>query len=391
MRSASERSARRAAFVAFFVAGWLPSAWGTRIPAIKTDLRLSDGALALGILGLEAGAVFGLPAGGALVARLGSRRTLRIGFAVFAPGLLAVGFAPSLATLAGALAAMALGNSVVDVAMNAQGVELERRSRRTLLSGLHAGHPLGLVAGGLTGTAAAAAGVSVFAHLAAVSAVGLTMALASSVWLVTEGAHGGQPAFVRPNRRLLLLGLLAFCAFGLDGAAYNWSAVDMRTEHDAPPALAAAAFTGFALSMAVGRLFGDRLVARFGRARVVQASAAVAAAGGALVVFAPSAPLELAGWALFGLGLAAVAPAVLGAAPRAGDAPPAVAIAAVTTIGYLGSFTGPPVIGAIAQATSLSTALIALVAVSAILGALAKPALAQRAPRRSQSSTTAVS
>jgi MFS family permease len=155
--------------------------------------------------------------------------------------------------------------------------------------------------------------------------------------------------------------------------------------------LAATAFTGFALSLAVGRLFGDRLVARFGRARVVQASAAVAAAGGALVVFAPSAPLGLAGWALFGLGLAAVAPAVLGAAPRAGDAPPAVAIAAVTTIGYLGSFTGPPVIGAIAQATSLSTALIALVAVSAILGALAKPALAQRAPRRSQSSTTAVS
>ena len=198
------------------------------------------------------------------------------------------------------------------------------------------------MAGGLTGTAAAAAGVSVLAHLAAVSTVGLAMALASSVWLVTEREHGGQPVFARPSRRLPLLGLLAFCAFGLDGAAYNWSAVDLRTEHDAPPALAAASFTGFALALAVGRLFGDRLVARFGRVRVMQASAVVTADGGGLVVSAPTGQLGLAGWALFGLGLASVAPTLLGAAARTGDTPPAVAIATVTTIGYLGSFTGPP-------------------------------------------------
>jgi len=379
MLSARDRSARRSAFIAFFVAGWLPAAWATRVPAIKAELDLSAGALALGILGLETGAIVGLPTGAALVARAGSRRALRIGFAGFAPGLLAVGLASSLAALAAALAAMALANSIVDVAMNAQGVELERRSRRALLSGLHAGHPLGLVAGGLAGTAAAAADLSVGAHFAMAGAVGLALALTSSVWLVTERHRGRQPALIRPSRRLLLLGLLAFCAFGLDGAAYSWSAVDLRAEHDAPAALAAVAFTGFALTLALGRVFGDRLVACFGRIRVVQACAGIAGTGGALIVLAPGAELGLAGWALFGLGLAAVAPTVLGAAPRTGDAPPAVAIAAVTTVGYLGSFTGPPVIGALAEATSLSTALLALVGVSAVLGLLARPALTQRA------------
>jgi len=156
----------------------------------------------------------------------------------------------------------------------------------------------------------------------------------------------------------------------------------LRTEQDASAALAAAAFTGFALALAAGRVFGDRHVARFGRVRVVQGCAAVAAGGGALVVVAPNAALGLTGWALFGLGLAAVAPTVLGAAPRTGHVPPAVAIASVTTIGYLGSFTGPPAIGALAQATSLSTALIALVAVSAILGLLATPALGGPRGRR---------
>src|SRR3954453_13758411 len=342
MASCPDQVARRAAMAVFFVAGWLPAAWATRIPAIKAELDLSAGALALGILGLEGGAVLGLPAGAALVARAGRRRALRVGFACCAPGLVCVALARSLVELAAALAAMAFANSVVDVAMNAQGVELERRSGRPLLAGLHAGHPLGLVAGGLAGTAAAAAGVSVTVHLCVAAVVGLAVALIATVRLVADPEREGQPALVRPDRRLLLLGLLAFCAFALDGAAYNWSAVDLRSEPHAPAALAAIAFTGFSLALAVGRVFGDRLVSRLGRQRVVQACAGVAVAGSTLVVVAPNAALGLAGWALFGLGLAAVAPTVLGAAPRLGDAAPATAIAAVTTIGYLGSFSAPP-------------------------------------------------
>jgi MFS family permease len=361
----------------FFVVGFFAAAWGTRVPAIKEELHLSAGALALAVLGLEGGAVLGLPTGAALVARFGSRVTLRLGFVVFAPGLVAVGVAPNLPALAAALAVMALANSVVDVAINSQGIELERRCGRPLLSVLHAGHPLGLLTGGLAGTAAGAVGVPVNAHFTGAALAGLTIALVASASLVAEPERGRRPTFVRPTRRLLLLGLLAFCAFGLDGAAYNWSAVDLRSEHDAPDSLAAAAFTGFALTLAIGRIFGDRLVARHGRVRVVQACAVVAGVGGAIVVAAPDALLGLAGWALFGLGLAAVAPTLLGAAPRTGDAPPALAIAAVTTIGYLGSFTGAPVIGGLAQATDLSTALLALVGASVVLAVLAKPALAR--------------
>jgi MFS family permease len=376
-----ERRARAATTLIFFMVGWVYAAWATRIPAIKDDLRLSDGELGLAILGLEAGAIVGLPAGGALVARAGSRQALRAGFAIYPPALVAVALAPTLATLAASLAVMAAATSVVDVAMNAQGVELERRFERPILSGLHAGHPLGLVAGGLAGTAAAAAGTSVRAHFAAVAAVGLVTALAATTVLVREPARDGQPTFVRPSGRLLLLGLIAFCAFLLDGAAYNWSAVHVRSEHAAGAGLAATAFTLFSLTLAVGRLFGDRLVARFGRIRVAQGCGAVAAAGSLLAIAAPTAPMCLAGWALFGLGLAALAPTVLGAAASVSGAPPAVAIAAVTTIGYLGSFTGAPAIGALAEISSLSAALGLLVAVCALTLLLARPALRERTGR----------
>src|SRR3954464_1045173 len=147
--------ARVATTAVFFLTGAVFAAWSTRLPAIQERLDLSPGALGAAVLGLEAGAVAGLPAGGALVARAGSRTALRLGFVGYPlrpPGGGPAGAQPALAA---ALAAMAFANSIVDVAMNAQGVELERRCERPLLSGLHAGHSFGLAAGGLAGTLAA--------------------------------------------------------------------------------------------------------------------------------------------------------------------------------------------------------------------------------------------
>ena len=372
-----ERWARGATTLIFFMTGWVYAAWATRIPSIKEELGLSDGALALAILGLEAGAILGLPVGGALVARLGSRRALQLGFAGYPTALFAVALTSGLPELAAALAGMAAATSVVDVAMNAQGVELERRYQRPVLSGLHAGHPFGLAVGGVAGTAAAATGISVPVHFAGVAAIALAVAIAATTVLLREPAREGQPAFARPSGRLMLLGFIAFCAFLLDGAAYSWSAVHLRIGYDGSVGLAAAAFTVFAGALAVGRMFGDRLVARWGRVRVVQGCGAVAAVGSAMAVVAPTAGLSIAGWAVFGLGLAPLAPTVLSAAADVGSGAPAVAIAAVTTVGYLGSFTGPPAIGALAELVGLTIALGVPVVVSVLLVLLARPGLSQ--------------
>jgi MFS family permease len=361
-----DRRARVATTLIFFLTGAVFAAWSTRLPAIKEGLQLSTGALGAAILGLEAGAIAGLPAGGALVARTGSRATLRGGFVGYPLGLVAVAFAGDAATLALALGAMALANSVVVVAMTAQGGELERRFERPLLGAMHAGHSLGLAAGALAGTLAAAAGVPVEQHFALTAAVGIAAGAAAAAALVDDRPGDGSRRFAWPRGPLALLGLVAFCAFLLDGTAYNWIAVQLRTERGAPPGLAAAAFMLYALTVAGGRLAGDRLVARFGRLRVVRASAVVAAAGCGVAVAVPGIVPALAGWALFGLGIAGIAPTVLGAAPGAAAVPPPVAIAAVTTVGYLGSFTGPPAIGALAGVTGLDAAIGVLAGAAAL-------------------------
>ena len=377
MASIEDRRARAATAVVFFVTGFVVAAWATRIPAVQERLALTPGSFAVAVLGLEGGALAGLPAGGALVARLGSRPSLRLGFAVYPTALFGVAAAPGLVWLVAALAVMAAANSVVDVAMNAQGIELEHRYRRPILSGLHAAHPFGMLAGGLAGTAAAGAGLPVLSHFTLAAATGLLAGLAATRWLVTEPRRAGQPLLARPSGRLLLLGAIAFCAFLLDGAASNWSAAHLHTEHAATPALAAAGFSALTAALALARLAGDRLVSRLGRRRVVRASGLVAAAGASAVVLAPTAPLALLGWTTLGAGLAAIAPTVLGATPSATRLPPPVAVAAVTTLGYLGSFTGPPLIGALAELTGLSAALGLLVVAALVPALLAGRALGQ--------------
>jgi MFS family permease len=353
----------------FFVTGAVFASWGSRIPAVQDTLNLSPGELAVAILGIEGGAIVGLPLGGALTARLGSRPSLRLAFVAYGTAMVLVCGAPSLGVLTAALALTAVANSVLDVAMNAQGVELERRYRRPLLSRLHAGHSFGVLAGGLLGVGAAAAGIGVGTHFAAVAVAGLVAGLAATAWLVEE-PRGTGPAFARPTGRLATLAAIAFCAFLIDGTAINWSAVHVR-EQGGDTTIAAAGFTAFALAVALSRLAGDRAIARAGRRNAVRRAGLMTIAGAALIVAAPGPIAAIAAWALLGAGVAVIAPAVLGAAPAAAARSPGVAIAAVTTVGYLGSFTGPPAIGALAELVGLSAALLLLVAAGGAIVALA--------------------
>jgi MFS family permease len=370
--------ARLGVWAAFAVTGVVTATYASRIPALQDRLDLTPGGLAVAVLAIEGGALLGLPLGGAVVTRRGSRRSLRLAFAVYVPGVLAVALAPSLALLTLALGVWAAANSVADVALNAQGIELERRYGRPVLSGLHAGQSAGLLGGALVATAAAGSGVSLPLHVAVVAAVCLAVAFPATSPFVREAtAARGRRARFRPRRRILLLGAVAFCAFLIDGAATNWVAVHLGDAHDAGEGAAAAGYLLFAAGLVVGRLYGDRLTRRWSRARVVQACGVAAAAGAAVAVGAPWFGLSVAGWTLVGLAVAPLAPVVLGAAPDGDGAPAPAAVAAVTTIGYLGSFSGPPLIGVVAEHSSLSGAL-GLVAVAG----LAAASLAARALRR---------
>ena len=113
--------------------------------------------------------------------------------------------------------------------------------------------------------------------------------------------------------------------------------------------------------MTIGRLTGDRVVDRFGQRRVARAGGALMAAGMGFALAVPSIPTTLIGFALAGLGVATLVPAVYHAADELPGLPRGLGLAAVNWLLRIGFLLSPPLIGLIADATSLRVALLTVV------------------------------
>jgi predicted MFS family arabinose efflux permease len=364
-------SARVAVTTIFFLNGAVFASWYARLPAIQEDLGLGTGALGFALLGAPAGLLVAQPLVGALIARRGSRDTVAASV-FYLPAVVLPALAADTATLFVATFAVGAVNGALDIAMNAQGLSVERAGGRRIFNSLHAGFSFGALAGAGIGAAAAALGVAPLPHLAAMAVLGGLTAAAVSPHLLrdAESADPDAPTFARPSRRLAALGVIAFCALLAEGSVFDWSGIYLATEAGAAPGLAPLGLAGFSLAMGVGRLAGDRVTDRAGSPRVAAGGATLAALGLGLSLVLATPAGAVAGFVLMGLGLSAVFPLALRASgpPGAATGP---ALAAVSTVGYTGFLAGPPVIGLLAEATGLRAALLLVCALCLIAAALA--------------------
>jgi len=368
------RAARWAVAAMFLVNGALLANWVARIPTVQQRLGLSAGALGIALLGMAIGALAAFPVTGLLIAHYGSRRVTTGAALVYCAAVPLPGLAPSLPLLMVALIALGAGNGAMDVAMNAQGVAVEARYGRPIMSSFHGLWSVGGFAGALAGGAAAGAGIAPFPHLLGAAVVLVIAALVAARWLlpVAADADSGAPAFARPTRALLGLGVVAFCSALGEGAMADWSAVYLHSSLATSAAFAAAGYAGFSLAMTVGRLSGDRLTHRFGPVVLVRVGGLLAAVGLSVALVVGRSVPAVAGFALVGAGLSLVAPLVYSRAGRTPGVSSAAALAAVATMGYTGFLLGPPIIGAVAQALSLRDALGLIVLLAVAIAALAR-------------------
>lgn len=353
--------------------GVLFSSWVARIPQVKDSLGISEGQLGLALLALGLGALLSLLIAGWLVVRYGSKPVTALAAIVVCLLLPLPALAPTGLTLAAALFVFGAGNGALDVSMNSQGVLIQRRYGRPILSSMHAAFSFGGFTGAALGGVIAAAGVSPAMHLSGVALV-LAIAVVSIVGRLLsadEDAQRGGPSFARPSRVLAALGIVAFCGLLIEGAVADWSAVYMNSTLETGPGLAAGGFAAFSLMMAIGRLTGDRLVYLASPIAVARYGGILAAVGILMTLAAPHPALAIAGFALAGAGLSNIIPIIFSAAGRMPGLAPGPAIAAVATTGYFGFLAGPPVIGLIAELTTLRGALIILVLLAATSAALA--------------------
>jgi MFS family permease len=349
---------------------------------------------------------------GRLVDRYGSRRIMLPAALVDGCFLLPVALAPSLVTLTLALFVFGTVHGVLNIAMNARGVEIERVAERPIMSSFHAVYSLGGFLGAVLGGVAAWAGAGPLGTFAAVAVLGAGLAGWAARWSTMAGPSpsaspagppsaspsgsppgspsaspaGSSPVGSPPVRDgagrpgaaalsgVLPLGLLALCALVGEGAAADWSTVYLRDSLNSTEGFAAAAFAAFFIAMTAGRLTGDRLAARFGAVRLVRACGLLAAGGLGVALLVSHPVAGVIGFGCLGAGLSCVAPQVFSAAGHRNPQRPAQAIARVASIGWVGFFTGPVIIGGAAETVSLPVAL-ALPVLLALVVALAAGAL----------------
>ncbi len=348
--------------LAFLAAGMAMAGWAPLVPYAQARTGVAAAQLGLLLLCLGIGSLLAMPVTGILAARYGCRRVIMLsglGCCAVFPFL---AMAPAAAALALALLLFGATIGTLDVAMNIQAVMMEKDHGGALMSGFHGMFSVGGIvgAGGMTSMLWAGAGI-VQAAIAMAIAVALAL-LAAAPNLLREPVPGerGAPFLAMPHGSVIFIGALCGLVFLAEGAVLDWSAVFLTGAGAFSAAQGGLGYAAFACAMTIGRLNGDKIVARWGGGQVLLTGGGAAALGFFSVVVAPTPWLALAGFALIGFGAANIVPVLFSAAGRQRDMPASLAISAITTIGYAGILAGPALIGLVAHVSSLRIAFGAL-------------------------------
>jgi predicted MFS family arabinose efflux permease len=342
----------------FLANGFTLSAWVPLVPLARQRLMLTDATLGLVLLALGAGALLAMPFAGLIVARIGSRAVILTASLVFFAMLPLLASLTSVPLMVPCLFVFGATNGMMDIAMNAQGVVVERFAGRPIFSSLHGMFSIGGIFG------AVICGGLMHLGFGALEAAGIIAAAMALLVLAQQRAllpgrdgKAERHRFKRPSGLVALLGLLSFLAAMAEGAMMDWSAVFLRFSRGFEESSAGIGFAAFSGTMALGRLTGDWVVARVGAALTIRIGSLLATCGLLLVTGSDVPAVMLFGFALTGAGLANIMPQLFGTAGKLPGFSPGVAISAVATLAYAGILAGPPLIGPLASLTGLPTAL----------------------------------
>ena len=362
---------RQLAVASLFAAlGFSYGTWTSRMPAIKANLGLTTAQVSTVLLFAAIGSIFSFPVTAAALHKLGSRGASLLSGGLLAIGLVCFGLAPGWIAACGVMCLYGVLASTMDVAMNAQGVEVERATGEPVMSRLHAAFSLGTMAGAFFASCIVGITASVPLHFTVAALVVLAGVMLPRGALIADAKpiDGGTRSFSLPRGAALLIGAMAFLGMIAEGSMVDWSALYLKERAGASQQVAPLGIASLQGAMLVTRWFGDRARTRWGARKLLFGGSLLAGLSLAVALLVGGIAPALLAFALFGIGVATVSPCVYAAGAREGG----VALAAVMTLGSLGFLVGPLVIGAVAQATNLSWGMAVVAAAAIALAGLSR-------------------
>jgi MFS family permease len=358
-----------ALFASYLAFGLYWGAWVVMFADFLADRRMTEGQAGLQLAALSVASI--------VTMTLISPRLQRLPLTVTIPfGLVAMGLGAALMAalprtlLTLAFVVVGIGNGLLDVFVNVGGQMAETRHRRPVLQFLHASYNVGGIVGALGAGLALAGHVPFRTVLYAVVAIfgGAAIWCATSSWLRAQPSPEATESRVsvgvlRRTPALILPAVVVLSAFMVEGSMDIWSVIYVRKTLEATVLAGAIAFALFSLAMAVGRLFAGRILFGLGYRRTIRVSGLGALASGLVAGLTGSAVVAGIAFLFLGFFISAAAPAAFGMVSGT-DEDPALAIAAMTTVGYTGFVVGPPIMGWLAQTAGLRATMLVLVSVT---------------------------
>jgi MFS family permease len=365
----SERKRHRVAItVFFFIAGFTFASWASRIPQIQAKLQMNDAVLGAVLFALPIGLMVSLLLSGWLIARFGSKKVLLISACFYSCILLFLGLSVSVWQLAATLFLFGVASSLFNTSVNTQAVGVEKMYGRSIMASFHGVWSLAGFSGAAVGALMVSFQIIPWIHFILIGITGLFLtALFTAKTMDTKPAgDAAKTVFVLPDKHILQLGLIAFGSLFCEGTMFDWSGVYFKKAVLVPPQLTALGYTAFMGSMAAGRFIADSAVMKFGAKKMLIFSGLIIFSGLMIAVIFPTIITATLGFIMVGFGVSSVVPLVYSKAGQSATMPPGKAIAAISTVGFAGFLAGPPLIGFMAEVTSLrlSFALVACIGLS---------------------------
>ena len=352
---------RIAVKIAFFINGFVFANWVARLPRIQELFHADNGTIGVVLLASSIGAVGAMPFTGWAIIKNGSRRITILAVLSYCLLVPAIPFMPTLWALIGLYFLMGVSTGVLDVAMNAQAVMVEKIYNKPIMTSFHALFSIGMMLGAWCGSLFIDLGYDLHFHLIIISGLSLLPVFWATRNLIQDKPdllvkHDG-PLFRLPNQALISIGVITFCGMLAEGAMSDWSVNYMQNITQASRTLAPIGLSAFATAMTIGRIFGDRIRSWLGDKKMIVLGGLIATLGLCLALFIPAPYVSITGFFFVGLGLSSIVPIAYSIAGNTKDLPPGVGLAMVTTVGYSGFLFGPPIIGFISDAFTLRIAL----------------------------------
>lgn len=359
---------RIAVTVLFFVFGGISASWASRIPTIKDYMHVNDAAWGFVLLYIAIGTLLTLPLASWIIKQLGSKKATIIFLITYLILLIGIGYWDVLWQLKLNLIVFGAISNITNISINTQALKVAKQYKGQIIGSFHGTWSIGGFFASWIGAEMISNYVPPLHHFIYFSTVGIIIVVLMYRYLIPDEVSvttsTTKTGFIMPDKNLIALGLLSFFALLAEGTMTDWASEYMKHIVKSPTQLIGYGLTAYMFAMASGRFVSDYTVKKFGPKATLTVCGILICCGLLLSVIYPTVYTTIFAFMIVGLGISAVVPMVYNLAGKSKVMPPQQALTLITSIGFIGFFLGPPVIGFVAEAYSLKTAFTAI----AILG-----------------------